>query len=150
MISGSYLHPFDTALFKQSGTINFETPPKYIKAFSKYDFLTVPPVSDNHAWHLFILQINNKVLSINRDEFIQALGEQGIGTSVHYIPLHLMSYYKKLYGFQPEDFPVAFKKYKKAISIPIYPDLTDEQIDRIIKSVIDTGRNNYKGPVYGR
>ena len=123
---------------------------KYIASFSEYDFLEIPLLKPDHAWHLFILQINTELLTINRDEYIELLAAKGIGTSVHYIPLHILTYYKKLYNFHPEDFPVAFNKYKKVISIPIYPDLTDDQINRISKAVIETGRNHYKRAINGK
>ena len=84
-----------------------KTAEKYNKAFSAYDFIGLPPFSENHAWHLYSLKINEKKLTISRDEFIDKLFEKGIGVSVHFIPLHIMPYYRDKYGLKPEDFPNA-------------------------------------------
>jgi dTDP-4-amino-4,6-dideoxygalactose transaminase len=83
--------------------------------------------------------------SADRDEFLDRLAEQGIGTSVHYIPLHMMPYYRQRYGHSPEDFPQALAAYRSAFSLPIYPDLSDEQVQRVIRTVIDTGESLLKG-----
>ena len=112
---------------------------KYNKAFSEYDFITPPPFSENHAWHLYTIKINEEKLTISRDEFIEKLFEKGIGVSVHFIPLHIMPYYKTKYSLKAEDFPNAYKNYSKSLSLPIYMDLNEAQTDRIIKSVIETG-----------
>jgi dTDP-4-amino-4,6-dideoxygalactose transaminase len=66
---------------------------------------------------------------------MEKLSELGVATSMHYKPLHLMSYYKNKYGLKPEDFPESLNKYKSSFSIPIYPDLTDNEISRIISSI---------------
>ena len=115
----------------------------YNKAFKEYDFLTLPPASESHCWHLYIIRINSAKLKINRDEFIQKLLDKGIGVSVHFIPLHIMPYYKNFYGLKPEDFPRALEKYLSSISLPIYPALDDEKIKYIIDSVIEIGSGNY-------
>ena len=117
----------------------------YSKAFKQYDFITLPPACESHCWHLYIIRINNAKLKINRDEFIQKLSDKGIGTSVHFIPLHIMPYYRDRYGLKPEDFPRALEKYLTSISLPIYPALDDEKIEYIIDSVIEIGSNNYRG-----
>ena len=77
--------------------------------------------------------------SISRDEFMHRLQERGIGVSLHYKPLHLMSYYRVKYDLKQGDFPNALRRYRTAISLPIYPDLTDEEVARVIESVIDLG-----------
>lgn len=77
-----------------------------------------------HAWHLYIIQIKPELLKITRDEFIERLIEEGVGTSVHFIPLHLMPFYKKCYGFKRGDFPNAEFVYERAISLPLYPKLS--------------------------
>jgi dTDP-4-amino-4,6-dideoxygalactose transaminase len=117
---------------------------KYDNAFKNYDFITLPPHSESHCWHLYIIRINNKKLKIDRDEFIQKLAQKGIGTSVHFIPLHIMPYYKKKYALKENDFPQTMKKYLSSLSLPLYPDLDNEKIEYIIKSVIEIGLNNYK------
>jgi len=121
----------------------------YSTAFAKYDFLRLPPVTGPHAWHLYVLQLDLDRLSIDRDHFIQRLQQRGIGTSVHYIPLHTMSYYRRRYGFQPEDFPVSMQVFESAVSLPIYPDLTDEEVGRVIDAVTAVGREVYRRPAGG-
>lgn len=87
---------------------------------------------DTHAWHLYVLQLGLENLSIDRDRFIELMAERGIGTSVHFIPLHIQPYWRDRYGFAPEDFPVAYDVYKRAVSLPIYPTMTDSDVDRVI------------------
>lgn len=80
---------------------------RYLMAFSALDFLTLPAWGENHAWHLFIVRIKEKKLTRSRDECIEELGKKGIGVSVHFIPLHTMTYYRDRYGLKPDDFPAA-------------------------------------------
>ncbi|MEW5817315.1 MAG: DegT/DnrJ/EryC1/StrS aminotransferase family protein [Spirochaetota bacterium] len=117
----------------------------YCKNFAGSDYLVLPPKDECHSWHLFILRLAEKKLHITRDEFVRLLMEKGVGTSVHYIPLHIMPYYKKLYNFKPEDFPRALKKYRTCFSLPIYPALSDEQVEYIIKSVKTIAEQHYRG-----
>lgn len=111
----------------------------YIAAFSGLDFLNVPPQSENHAWHLFIIRINEERLSIDRDRFIEELQKKGIGVSVHFIPLHLMTYYRDRYSLKPEDFPAALQCFRTCISLPLSASLTGEEVQRVIKAVEEVG-----------
>ncbi len=117
---------------------------KYIDALSQYDFIDIPRFRTDHAWHLFVIRIKKEKLSVNRDEFIGHLIEAGIGISVHFIPLHIMTYYRKKYGYRAEDFPASYKKYAASISIPIYPGLTDSEVGRITDTIIRIGKQSYK------
>jgi dTDP-4-amino-4,6-dideoxygalactose transaminase len=65
------------------------------------------------------------------------MAEKGIGTSVHFIPLHLHPYWRDRYGFEPDDFPVALDCYRRAVSLPIYSKMTDDDVERVIKAVKD-------------
>lgn len=116
----------------------------YIDAFSGFDFIKIPEYSPEHAWHLFVVRIVPEKLTINRDEFIQYLREEGIGTSVHFIPLHIMTYYKKRYGFKENDFPESIKRYRSSISIPIYPGLSESNLQRISQAIIKIGKKHYR------
>lgn len=91
--------------------------------------------ADQHAWHLYVIRLDSAQISITRDEFIEQMAESGIGTSVHFIPLHLHPYWRDRYGFVPDDFPVADKAYRSAVSLPIYPKMTDKDTERVIESV---------------
>ena len=91
--------------------------------------------TDIHAWHLYPIQLQIEALSIDRDRFIELMSEQGIGCSVHYIPLHLQPYWRDRYGLKPADFPVASDVYRRAVSLPIYTRMTDENVDRVIVAI---------------
>ena len=95
-----------------------------------------------HAWHLYVIQLDLERLKINRDQFIEALKEQGIGTSVHFIPLHLHPYYRDNFGYVPDDFPQATEIYQRIISLPIYPKMTESQIEHVVRGVSKTVQRN--------
>ena len=99
--------------------------------------MQVPRVQPNvrHAWHMYVIQLQLDQLRISRDEFSLRLDETGVGNCVHYRPLHLHSYYRGAYGCKPEDFPVATAAYDRVLSVPIFPGLTDDQIDQIIECI---------------
>lgn len=114
----------------------------YDRAFSDCSQLRIPPSCDSSSRHLYILQLIPERLSIGRNKFIELLNQRGIGISVHYRPLHMMSYYSEKYNLKPMDFPEALKKFETSFSIPIYPDLTDVEISKIINSVLEICRTN--------
>ena len=90
----------------------------------------------DHAWHLFVIKLNLAGLAIDRSEFIVKLNEAGIGTSVHYTPLHLHPLYRERFGYQPEDMPAASGVFEQIISLPVFPSMSDEQIDYVSKNVL--------------
>jgi dTDP-4-amino-4,6-dideoxygalactose transaminase len=110
---------------------------RYTEAFA--DLPLQPPFvarpADVHAWHLYVLQLHLTQMRISRDAFIEQLAEQGIGASVHFIPLHLHPYWRNRYGFKPEDFPVALECYHRAVSLPIYTRMSDADVERVIAAV---------------
>src|SRR5258706_1121648 len=110
---------------------------RYTEAFSQWPELETPPDSAHveHAWHLYILRFRPDHLTITRDSFIQALKRAQIGTSVHFIPLHLHPFYRDTYQLAADDFPVALGVYQRVISLPIYPGMTDEDIEDVIAAV---------------
>jgi dTDP-4-amino-4,6-dideoxygalactose transaminase len=83
-----------------------------------------------HSWHLFPVRIH-ETARVTRDELIAALNAQGIGTSVHYRPLHQMTYWKERYPAAPGEFPVADRYFAGAVSLPLFPGMSDSQIDRV-------------------
>ncbi len=85
-----------------------------------------------HAYHLYVVQIDFDFYKISRAEVMNQLRQSGIGTQVHYIPIHLQPYYRALYDTGEGDFPNAENYYSRALSLPMYPDLTDEDCQRII------------------
>lgn len=118
---------------------------RYRAALGGLDLLTIPDSDPDGSWHLFVIQLELAHLSIDRDAFVTELSNRGVGTSVHYIPLHLLSYYRDRYRLQPEAYPVSLRCYRQAISLPIYPALTDDQVERVIDAVISVGRANRNG-----
>ncbi len=115
----------------------------YNSCFTDLDFLKLPEGGTDHAWHLYIIRLNLEKLSISRDEFINRLNKAGIGTSVHFIPLHLMTYYKKMYGFKPEDFPEAYSAYSSAVSLPLFPGISGKELEYVAKIVTAIGKKYY-------
>ncbi|TVQ28317.1 MAG: DegT/DnrJ/EryC1/StrS family aminotransferase, partial [Spirochaetaceae bacterium] len=106
----------------------------YARELADADYLQLPDTSDS-ACHLYVVRVRSGRLSITRDELMHRLADLGIGTSLHYIPLHLMPYYAQRYGFSPADFPVSLDAYQRAVSLPIYPDLTDEEAQRVTRTI---------------
>jgi perosamine synthetase len=111
----------------------------YNDGFSDLDTCEIPREADygTHAWHLYILALNLSALTRGRDEVIQSLGEKGIGTSVHFIPLHLHSVYQESFGYRRGAFPTAERVFEGAVSLPIFPGMTDADVGRVIESVRD-------------
>ena len=110
----------------------------YNDAFKDVPEIVVPHVNEGieHAWHLYVIQLDLKRLWIGRDEMIDLLKQEGIGTSVHFIPLHLHPYYCHNTTYPPDMFPVANQVFTRIISLPIYPKMTDADVQRVIDVVM--------------
>ena len=109
----------------------------YTEALSGLRGVEVPEVwdEDGHAWHLYVLRLVPEALTIDRDTFIARLVAMNIGVSVHFIPLHLHPYYRDKYGFVPMDFPNAYEAFQRILSLPIYPKMTDDDVQDVIDAV---------------
>jgi dTDP-4-amino-4,6-dideoxygalactose transaminase len=94
---------------------------------------TAPP-GWQHAWHLFVVRIHGDA-PVGRNEFIEKMAEQKIGCSVHFIPLHVQPYWRDRYHFRPEDFPNAWQAYAGAVSLPLYPRMTEAEQLRVMDAV---------------
>ncbi|MBN9404828.1 MAG: DegT/DnrJ/EryC1/StrS family aminotransferase [Burkholderiales bacterium] len=92
------------------------------------------PVGDTHAWHLFVLRLSDAA-RVTRDDVIQRLSDAGIGTSVHYVPLHRQPYWRDRYGLTPEQFPHAERAYQRMFSIPLFTAMSDEEQGRVIAAL---------------
>lgn len=88
-----------------------------------------------HAWHLYVVRVRPERLRIGRDEFIVRMKERGIGTSVHFIPIHHHPYYREQYGWAPGDFPVADAAFETMVSLPLYTRMTEAEVDRVATAV---------------
>jgi dTDP-4-amino-4,6-dideoxygalactose transaminase len=93
--------------------------------------------SSDHAWHLFPVVLAPEA-PLARNQFIDVLADRGIGTSVHYKPLHRMTYYRDRYRLRPEDFPNAERIWQGCVSLPIYPTLSDEDLDYVCDTIRQT------------
>jgi dTDP-4-amino-4,6-dideoxygalactose transaminase len=101
--------------------------------------IILPPQAqdgDIHAWHLYAIRLDGAA-GISREEFIQQMSARGIGCSVHFIPLHLHPYWQKAYDLHPHDFPMSWLAYERAVSLPLYTKMTDEDQTRVIEAVKD-------------
>lgn len=109
---------------------------RYLQAFA--DLPVELPVTEReaygHSWHLFVLRLQPEA-PIDRDTFIARAAERGVGCSVHFIPLHMHSYYRDTYQLRDEEFPVATAQYQRALSLPIWSAMSTEQVDRVIEVV---------------
>jgi perosamine synthetase len=105
---------------------------KYNIAFGKNKNITLPFIKDNRttSWHLYVIKIKN------RDKIYDLLRDSNIGTSVHFIPIHKHPYYKKTFNYNNEDYPIANKVFDKSLSLPIYPDMTNDEINYVIDNIL--------------
>ena len=114
----------------------------YHEAFAGEDALELPVERNDveHAWHLYVLRLRPGVLAIDRGRFIEEMTRRRIGTSVHFIPLHLHPYYRDTYGYGPGQFPVAQSNYERMLSLPLHPGLSDGDVADVITAVRDIVR----------
>jgi dTDP-4-amino-4,6-dideoxygalactose transaminase len=112
---------------------------RYTEAFSQLEELTVPTSRPEvgHAWHLYVLRLNLERLNVTREQFIEEMRERRIGTSVHFIPVHTHPYYRDRYGFRAEDFPVAAAEFRRIVSLPLNPRMSDRDVEDVIEAVAD-------------
>lgn len=109
----------------------------YNEKFAELPELELPaqkPYS-RHAWHLYVIKLKLERITVDRAEFIQMLSEENIGTSVHFIPVHLHPYYRDRYGYKRGDFPRAEAVYDRIISLPLYPKMSPADVRDVINAV---------------
>jgi len=114
----------------------------YNQAFQDMDALEIPverPEVD-HAWHLYVLRLRLGALRIDRDQFINELTALNIGTSVHFIPIHIHPFYQQKYHYQPNQFPVAYEAYGRMLSLPLHPLLSDADVSDVVSAVLDVAQ----------
>ena len=118
---------------------------QYQKGMSGIKGLILPQHTSGkvHAWHLYVIRVIPGLWRLTRNELIEKINEKGIGISVHYIPVHMHSYYEKKYGFNPEDFPIAKQLSESVITLPLYPGMTEKQIE-YVTSTINTLWKEYR------
>jgi dTDP-4-amino-4,6-dideoxygalactose transaminase len=126
---------------------------RYNEAFSQFEELQVPTERPEveSAWHLYVLRLNLECFSkfriphsAIRNRFIEELKACNIGTSVHFIPIHLHPYYRDKYGYRPDDFPVAYHEYQRILSLPLYPRMSDQDVEDVVEAVCDVAEKHRK------
>ncbi len=105
---------------------------RYNEAFSANENIIVPHIKDDRetSWHLYVIKVKN------RDKIFDDLKAEGVNCSVHFIPVHKHTYYREKYGYRDEDYANANEVFETSLSLPIYPDMTDDEIQYVIKKVI--------------
>jgi len=116
----------------------------YQAAFTGEEALELPVARPwvQHAWHLYVLRLRPAALRIGRDRFIEELTQRNIGTSVHFIPIHVHPYYRDKYGYLADSFPVAYDGFQRMISLPLSPRLSDQDVADVIEAVLDIVRRH--------
>lgn len=109
----------------------------YHRAFAELDALEPPPDCEDgrHSWHLYILRLNPEKLPIDRSQFIQLLRSRGIGASVHFIPIQLHPFFEPWAGRPENRCPRSLDLYPRLVSLPLYPAMTEEQVDYVATTV---------------
>lgn len=93
-----------------------------------------PREMGGHAWHVYAIRLNDDA-PVSRDKFVERMAELGVGTSVHFIPLHLHPYWRDTLQVQPEEFPVASDAFMRVVSLPAFSAMTDSQVDHVVHAV---------------
>lgn len=112
---------------------------RYRAEFADLPVVDLPPDHSDrlHAWHLFPLRLRLERLSIDRNAFIEGLKARGVGTSVHWRPLHLHPYYENTFGWRPDHLPVASAAWPRLVSLPLSPTLTEAEVGHVVTAVRD-------------
>jgi len=111
----------------------------YNNAFREIHALETPGCRSHveHAWHLYVLRLRLPALRIGRNQFIGELTARKIGTAVHFIPIHLHPFYRDKYAYLPEQFPIAYGSYRRMLSLPLNPGMSDQDVADVIDAVLD-------------
>ena len=116
----------------------------YNQAFKDLDFVILPPDGEGNAWHLYLLHLDSSKLDCDRNTFAKELQEQGIGISMHFIAIFNFTYWQEKYpDFRAENFPNADEHSKNTITLPLFPDMSEEQAQIVIKAVKEAGEKNH-------
>jgi len=111
----------------------------YSRGFSKFKWAELPEYKNKFkttSYHIFLLRIKD-ITEQQRDKIIHKIFEKEVSVNVHFVPLPMMTFYKKA-GYRIEDYPVSYDTYSREISLPVYYDLSEKQVQMVIKAVIDS------------
>jgi dTDP-4-amino-4,6-dideoxygalactose transaminase len=106
--------------------------------FSGIEEIITPVEKDNvkAVYHIYVIQLRTEMLKVGRKEIFEALRAENIGVNVHYMPLHLHPFYQREFGYKEGDYPRAERYYERAITLPIFPRMSDNDVEDVIKAVI--------------
>ncbi|MGB8707620.1 MAG: UDP-4-amino-4,6-dideoxy-N-acetyl-beta-L-altrosamine transaminase [Dehalococcoidia bacterium] len=110
---------------------------KYNEAFADMEEV-ITPIEDKTVkavYHIYVIQLRTEKLKVGRKEILEALRAENIGVNVHYLPVHLHPFYQKKFGYKRGDYPAAEKYYERAITLPLFPKMSDDDIEDVIKAV---------------
>lgn len=114
---------------------------RYTRALSSLVQVGTPTIESQpgtqHAWHLYTISLDTSALTISRAQFIDELRGANVGASVHFIPIHFHPHYRIKFGWQPRDFPNAAVNYERTVSLPLYPAMSDDDVDYVSEVVSD-------------
>jgi len=107
----------------------------YGKLFARLPEVETPKVRPEveSNWHLYVIRLREA--GISRDAFIAALRERGIGTAVHYLPVHYHPYYRERFGFGKGDYPVTEREFERLVSLPLFPLMSEADVERVVGAV---------------
>ena len=114
----------------------------YTEAFSRAEGLIVPPDGPGNAWHLYLLRLDLDALDCDRDTFAAELQGAGLGISMHFIPHFELTYFRERYGLRAGDFPNADAKYRSTVTLPFWPGMSGEQVERVIAITLETAKRH--------
>jgi dTDP-4-amino-4,6-dideoxygalactose transaminase len=109
----------------------------YTACFARLPVIETPKVRPEVGmnWHLYVIRLRET--DLGRDEVIAGLKERGIGASVHFLPVHMQPYYRETFGYSPDDYPVAAREFERLISLPLFPQMTKQDVERVVAALED-------------
>ena len=112
---------------------------RYSELLAEVEELILPRLQPDriHSWHLYVIRLRLDRLKIDRAQFIAELQQRGVGTSVHWMPLHMHPYYRDTYGYAPEDLPTSCSLYPEILTLPLYPDMSEGDVGYVCNSIKD-------------
>src|SRR6266496_172091 len=119
----------------------------YGESLGDVEEIVLPSVQPDriHSWHLYAIRLQLDRLQIDRAQFIAELQKQGIGASVHWMPLHMHPYYRETFGYAPQDLPKAAALYPQLVSLPLYPDMSEAEARYVCGAIKQIVARNRKG-----
>ncbi len=110
---------------------------KYNEAFAEMEEIVVPTEKNDvrAAYHIYVVQLRTEMITASRKEIFEALRAENIGVNVHYIPVHLHPFYQRKFGYREGDYPSSERYYERALTLPIFPRMSDEDASDVIQAV---------------